>query len=136
MARILNIKKGRTRNTSMLQGKKNCGRDSMSSSERYRYRFCFTGRFISHFGRILKYPNPKNFASKDSAQRVSSVELQKSYQSIYGRTGDSWSSLRRYISISIPGTCVNHIINPHRVFPTTQKKEVLPWCWGWLGLVI
>ena len=38
--------------------------------------------------------------------------------------------------ISIPGTCVNHIINPHRVFPTTQKKEVLLWCRGWLGLVI
>jgi len=38
--------------------------------------------------------------------------------------------------ISIPGTCVNHIINPHRVFPTTQKKGVLPWCRGWLGLVI
>ena len=34
--------------------------------------------------------------------------------------------------ISIPGTCVNHIINPHRVFPTTQKKGVLPWCRGWL----
>jgi len=48
----------------------------------------------------------------------------------------SAASLRRYISISIPGTCVNHIINPHQVFPTTQKKEVLPWCWGWLGLVI
>jgi len=35
----------------------------------------------------------------------------------------SSSSLRRYISISIPGTCVNHIINPHREFPTTQKKR-------------
>jgi len=34
--------------------------------------------------------------------------------------------------ISIPRTCVNHIINPHRVFPTTQKKGVLPWCRGWL----
>ena len=33
------------------------------------------------------------------------------------------SSLRHYISISIPRTCVNHIINPHRVFPTTQKRE-------------
>ena len=25
--------------------------------------------------------------------------------------------------VSIPRTCVNHIINPHRVFPTTQKRE-------------
>ena len=46
------------------------------------------------------------------------------------------ASLRHYISISIPRTCLNHIINPHQVFPTTQKKGVLLWCWGWLRLVI
>ena len=45
-------------------------------------------------------------------------------------------SLRHYISISIPGTCVNYIINPHQVFPTTQKKGVLLCCRGWLELVI
>jgi hypothetical protein len=31
------------------------------------------------------------------------------------------------------------MINPHRVYPTTQKKGlflVLPWCRDWLGLVI
>jgi hypothetical protein len=28
------------------------------------------------------------------------------------------------------------MINPHRVYPTTQKKGLLPWCRGWLGLVI
>jgi len=38
--------------------------------------------------------------------------------------------------ISIPRTCLNHMINPHGVFPTTQKRGLLPWCRGWLGLVI
>ena len=33
------------------------------------------------------------------------------------------SSLRRYIHVSIPGTCENHFINPHPQFPTSQKKE-------------
>ena len=47
-----------------------------------------------------------------------------------------FNSLRRYISISIPRTCLKHIISPHRVFPTSQKKRVLPLCRGWLGLVI
>jgi hypothetical protein len=28
------------------------------------------------------------------------------------------------------------MINPHREYPTTQKKGLLPWCRGWLGLVI
>jgi len=27
--------------------------------------------------------------------------------------------------ISIPRTCLNHMINPHGVFPTTQKKGLL-----------
>ena len=67
------------------------------------------------------------------AQRQYVVSVYSARSCMRGR----WRcSLRRYISISIPGTCVNHIINPHRVFPTTQKKEVLLWCWGWLGLVI
>ena len=51
----------------------------------------------------------------------------------------SWrcqGSLRRYIYVSIPRTCLNHIINPHPEFPTSQKNSVLPWCRGWLGLVI
>ena len=38
--------------------------------------------------------------------------------------------------ISIPRTCVNHIINLHQVFPTTQKKRALLLCLGWLGLII
>ena len=46
------------------------------------------------------------------------------------------SSLRCYIYIWIPRTCLNHMINPHWVFPTSQKKGILPWCHGWLGLVI
>ena len=37
-------------------------------------------------------------------------------------------SLSRYIYISIPRTCLNHMINPHWVFPTTQKKGLLPCC--------
>jgi hypothetical protein len=28
------------------------------------------------------------------------------------------------------------MINPHREYPTTPKKGLLPWCRGWLGLVI
>ena len=31
------------------------------------------------------------------------------------------------------------MINPHRVFPTTQKKGVkgvMLWCWGWLELLM
>jgi hypothetical protein len=41
-----------------------------------------------------------------------------------------------YPDISISRTCLKHIISPHRVFPTTQNKGVLPWCRGWSGLVI
>ena len=61
----------------------------------------YNGKVISHFDRILKYPNPKNFASKDSAQQVLSVELQKSYQSIYGRTGVSWRNRSGWMSIPV-----------------------------------
>jgi hypothetical protein len=63
----------------------------------------YNGTLISHFptDRILKYPNPKNFASKDSAQRVLSGELRKSYQSIYGRTGDSWRNQSGWMSIPV-----------------------------------
>ena len=38
--------------------------------------------------------------------------------------------------VSILGYCPTHFINAYGQNLTTQKNGVLPWCWGWLGLVI
>jgi hypothetical protein len=38
--------------------------------------------------------------------------------------------------ISILGSYPSHFINAYGTNPTTQKNRVLPWCRGWLGLVI
>jgi hypothetical protein len=47
-----------------------------------------------------------------------------------------FSSLSGHIYISVHGSCLPWFINPQRHLPTTQKNRVLPWCRGWLGLVI
>jgi len=41
-----------------------------------------------------------------------------------------------YLDIWIPRTCLKHIISPHWVFPTSQKKEPCWGCQGCLGLQI
>jgi hypothetical protein len=50
--------------------------------------------------------------------------------------GSSINSLSGHIYISVHGSCLPWFINPQRHLPTTQKNRVLPWCRGWLGLVI
>jgi hypothetical protein len=54
----------------------------------------------------------------------------------FGGRNLSWCTCICYYYVSILGSYPSHFINAYGTNPTTQKNTVLPWCRGWLGLVI
>jgi hypothetical protein len=61
--------------------------------------------------------------------------FQREMENLWARTPGVGTCSDHYY-ISIDGSCLPWFINPQRHLPTTQKNRVLPWCRGWLGLVI
>ena len=60
-------------------------------------------------------------------------EQEEAGEHLHGAKFENYVPIRQLtcicpLDISIPRTCLNHMINPHRVFPTTQKKGLLPCC--------
>ena len=59
--------------------------------------FFYNGPLISHFGRILKYPDPKNFASNDSATGFERRVAEKLSVDIWAYWGQSENPKWLYI---------------------------------------